>query len=154
MNTIDWDKVDNTIDKLSFKGETITGKCVNVYDGDTVKIVFPINNKLYKWNCRLSGVDTPELRTKNLKEKKLGYKVRDELRTKILNKMVLIKCDNFDKYGRLLVDIYLKEPIQFGGSNENKNSNMSINSWLVENKYAFKYDGGTKQSWGDYLNKV
>jgi len=154
MNTIDWDKVDNTIDKLSFKGETITGKCVNVYDGDTVKIVFPINNKLYKWNCRLSGIDTPELRTKNLKEKKLGYKVRDELRTKILNKMVLIKCDNFDKYGRLLVDIYLKEQSQTGGSNENKNSNMSINSWLIENKFAFKYDGGIKQSWGDYLNTI
>ena len=44
-------------------------KVVSVYDGDTIKVVFPIigsgSMKLYKWNCRINGVDTPELRTKN-----------------------------------------------------------------------------------------
>jgi endonuclease YncB( thermonuclease family) len=61
--------------------------------------------------------------------------------------MVSIKCDNFDKYGRLLVYIYLTEPDQSGGSYKKKNSNVSINSWLIENNYAFKYNGGTKQRW-------
>ena len=26
-----------------------------------------------------------------------------------------------------------------------------ISKWLIENKYAFSYDGGTKQSWAKYL---
>ena len=47
--------------------------------------------------------------------------------------MVIIECGDFDKYGRLLVDIRDTE------------SGELISEWLIKNKYAFKYDGGTKQ---------
>ena len=93
--------------------------------------------KFYRFNCRIEGVDTPELRTRNKKEKAMGIKVRDELRKKILDKMVQVKCGEFDKYGRLLVDIII--------------DNTSITKWLIENKFAFSYDGGTKKSWAEYL---
>ena len=110
-NFINWNNVDDSIPMLSFKGQRIYCKVVSVYDGDTIKVVFPIigsgSMKLYKWNCRINGVDTPELRTRNNLEKKLGYKVRDKLREKILGKVVYIVCDTFDKYGRLLVNIYI-----------------------------------------------
>ena len=142
---INWDLVDNKIKTFSLEGEIKKGKCVNVYDGDTIKVVFPIHDKLYRWNCRLSGVDTPELRTKNKEEKKMGYKVRDKLREKILNKMIYVKCGEFDKYGRLLAEIYLENEYQVGGSS--METNTSINKWLINNKYAFKYDGGKKKGW-------
>ena len=67
---------------FSFKDQTIEAKVVSVYDGDTIKVVFPLSNVYYKWNCRLTGVDTPEIRTRCKKEKAYGYKVRDELRKK------------------------------------------------------------------------
>ena len=123
----------------------VKAKVISVYDGDTVKCVFPIkgSDKLYKWNCRLSGVDTPELRTRNKKEKELGYKVRDNLREKILNKVVTLKCGKFDKYGRLLIEI----------TNYCEDDKCTINEWLVNNNYAFKYDGGKKTSWKEYLDK-
>ena len=142
---INWDLVDNKIKTFSLEGEIKKGKCVNVYDGDTIKVVFPIHDKLYRWNCRLSGVDTPEIRTKNKEEKKMGYKVRDKLREKILNKMIYVKCGEFDKYGRLLAEIYLENEYQVGGSS--METNTSINKWLINNKYAFKYDGGKKKGW-------
>lgn len=142
---INWDLVDNKIKSFSLEGEIKKGKCVNVYDGDTIKVVFPIHDKLYRWNCRLSGVDTPEIRTKNKEEKKMGYKVRDKLRDKILNKMIYVKCGEFDKYGRLLAEIYLENEFQVGGSSIE--TNTSINKWLINNKYAFKYDGGKKKGW-------
>ena len=110
-----------------------------MYDGDTVKVVFPLQEKLYKWNCRIAGIDTPELRTRNKIEKAHGYMVRDKLREKILNKLVTIKCYDFDKYGRLLISIYCD------------NEKLSVNQWLIDNDYAFKYDGGTKKDWGEYL---
>lgn len=135
---IDWSKVDNNIGLFSLEGQEHLAKVVDVYDGDTIKCVFPIHNKLYRWNCRLSGVDTPEIRTRCTIEKKHGYKVRDRLRDKILNKMVYIQCNEFDKYGRLLVNILYDDCI--------------INDWLIQNDYAFQYDGGTKQSWSDYLS--
>ena len=137
-NHIDWDSFNDKTLPFSLKGEVKEGKVVKVYDGDTVHIVFPIfNNMYFRWNCRINRVDTPELRTKNKLEKQMGYKVRDKLREKILNKIVTVKCDHFDKYGRLLAEI------EFEGEN--------ISDWLIENEYAFKYDGGTKKLWGPYL---
>ena len=110
MTTIDWSNVNKKTKVFSFEGRKCIGKVVDVYDGDTVKIVFPLSEKepdrLYKWNCRLINVDTPEIRTKNLKEKEFGKLVRNKLREKILEKLVYINCMDFDKYGRLLVEIF------------------------------------------------
>tara|TARA_B100001287_G_C22459473_1_gene424352 strand:+ start:271 stop:696 length:426 start_codon:yes stop_codon:yes gene_type:complete len=134
---VNWDEVTDKTKIFTFEGRKCKGKVVSVYDGDTVKIVFPLTenepDRLFKWNCRLINVDTPELRTKNLKEKEFGKKVRDYLREKILNKLVEIDCKDFDKYGRLLVEIYLEEE--------------SINKWLITSGYAKQYDGGKKTQW-------
>ena len=139
---IDISHMDNYNDDtplFSLSNYNVKGKVVSVYDGDTVKIVFPLHDIYYKWNCRLTGIDTPELRTKNEKEKKYGYIVRDKLREKILNKIVNVQCGEFDKYGRLLTTIICIE------------DECNVNDWLIDNKYALKYDGGTKSSWEDVL---
>ena len=86
---IDWQTITDDTKLFSFENEQIQAKVVSVYDGDTVKCVFPSNGKMYKWNCRLTGVDTPELRTLCKVEKKFGYEVRDYLREKILNPATL-----------------------------------------------------------------
>ena len=140
MSSIDWSNANNKTKMFSFEGRECLGKVVDVYDGDTVKIVFPLSEKeperLYRWNCRLINVDTPEIRTKNLKEKAYAKLVRDKLREKILNKLVYVKCLDFDKYGRLLVEIF-----------DNEKCEECINNWLILNEYAKKYDGGTKSKW-------
>ena len=89
--------------------------------------------KSFKWNCRISHVDTPELRTKNLEEKKKGYEVRDKLSELILNKTVNLTCGSFDKYGRLLVEITIPE------------TQVRVHEWLIQNGYANPYEGGTKK---------
>ena len=137
---IDWNSVDNKISLFSLEGQEHRAKVVDVYDGDTIKCVFPIHNTLYRWNCRLSGVDTPELRTRCKIEKAHGYKVRDYLREKILNKMVYVRCGDFDKYGRLLIQILCE------------GEDCLVNDWFIQSDYAFAYDGGTKQSWSEYLS--
>ena len=139
---IDWDKIDNSVKEFGFDGETKEAKVVDVYDGDTCKVVFPVLRKLYKFNCRIQGVDTPEIRTRDKTEKEYGLKVRDQLREKILNKVVDIHCGEFDKYGRLLIDIQCK------------NENINISKWLIDNNYAFAYDGGTKKKWAPYLEAI
>ena len=138
---MDWSNV-NDAPKFSdcVKGKSVEAKIVSVYDGDTVKAIFPLNGVLYKWNCRLTGVDTPELRTRHALEKKHGYMVRDELRKKILNKVVILECDDLDKYGRLLVKIVCED------------GKCNVDEWLIDSGYAFYYDGGTKTSWKEYLD--
>jgi micrococcal nuclease len=133
----DWTTVDKSVKSFTFEGRKCEGKVVSVYDGDTVKIVIPLTDKepdrLYRWNCRLINIDTPELRTKNKKEKEFGKQVRDFLKEKILDKVVTVSCLDFDKYGRLLVELFINDE--------------SINNWLIDKGYAKKYDGGKKSPW-------
>ena len=119
--------------EFTFEGQSHLAKVVSVYDGDTITASFPFGGEMYMWKCRLSGVDTPELRTSNAKEKEFGYTVRDKLREKILGQMVTLECGEFDKYGRLLVKVLHLE--------------ADVNQWLIDEGYAFAYDGGTKQEW-------
>lgn len=126
---------------MTLEGQEFMAKIVYIYDGDTMHVVFKVFGEYYRWNCRIMGVDTPELRTKNEQEKVHGYKVRDELRQHFGDKIVKIKCSEFDKYGRLLIDIYVPSDVP------NPKNNLMLSNWLIDNKYAYAYDGGTKQSW-------
>ena len=124
-------------DKFSLKGYKTYAKCVSVYDGDTIHVVFkmPNHNECYKWVIRVNGVDTPELRTRNKYEKQLGYKARDFLSSLILDKIIILECLDFDKYGRLLGEIY------------NEGNEKSISIQMIEQGHAKAYDGGTKTKW-------
>lgn len=126
---------------MSLNNQEFTAKIVYIYDGDTMHVVFKAFGDYYRWNCRVQGVDTPELRTKNEAEKAMGYKVRDVLRSLLQDQIVRIKCFEFDKYGRLLIDVYLLDDMP-------NSTNVSfLSEWLIQEKYAYSYDGGTKQSW-------
>lgn len=131
LNIYDLNKADNNIPLFSLDGTQFKAKVVNVYDGDTIKVVIIFNNKLTRFNIRMSGYDSPELRTKDEEEKKAGIIARDVLKNKILNKIVDIHCGKFDKYGRLLGYIYYNK--------------KNINDWMISNKYGYVYNGGTKQ---------
>ena len=126
---------------MTLKGNEYIAKVVYIYDGDTMHVVFKEFDQYYRWNCRIIGVDTPELRTKNETEKKAGYAIRDKLREMLMDKIVRVKCDAFDKYGRLLLDVYI--PHELTGTNKEQ----LLSEWLISNHYAYAYGGGTKQSW-------
>lgn len=118
------------------------GQVIKVYDGDTItiasKMPYP-ESPLYRFSVRLNGIDTPEIKGKNEDEKEIAKKARNELTTLIMNKEVTLKNVQSEKYGRILAEVYLGD--------------ICLNDWLVEKKFAVKYDGGTKQipeSWKTY----
>jgi endonuclease YncB( thermonuclease family) len=144
--------------EFSLCGLTLQGKVVECYDADTCKIVLPILNTFYKFTCRLNGIDTPEmkpLKTKVNRESEIIWakKARAELLRLITDhvldnldikkeeiiellknnkKLITVKCLEFDKYGRLLVELY------------NTNDTISFGNILIEKGLAVSYDGGTK----------
>ena len=125
------------VDFFTFDGYTTDAKVVYIYDGDSVHVVFfhPDTNKLIKVKTRLYGIDTPELRVKEQKEKALKAK---QYLIELLEKdnyMVTIECKQFDKYGRLLIILYSS---QF---------NKSLNEILVDEGHAYRYFGDTKKMW-------
>ena len=128
----DLSTMDNKVKSFTLDGMIFQAKVVDVHDGDTIKAVFKVFDKYYKWNCRIAHVDTPELRTDNAEEKERAIFVRDKVRELILNKIVTLHCLTFDKYGRLLAEIVVP------GTNER------LHEWLISNKYANPYEGKTK----------
>jgi endonuclease YncB( thermonuclease family) len=124
--------------KFTLEGYHTSAKCVKCYDADTVHLVFgaPGTNNLYKWNCRLLGIDSAEIRSKDPEEKAYAIKARDYLRELILDKIVDVTCQEFDKYGRVLVTI--------------THDGINLNEDLVTKKMAYRYDGGTKKSFKDW----
>ena len=119
------------INTFSFNGVEKFGRVVKVYDGDTCTLLFRWKKQNIKISCRLYGIDTPELRTKNKSEKKLAIEARDFLKILILEKIVFIEFFKNEKYGRPLVILYLKD-------------GKSVNSLMIEKGYAKKYFGGKK----------
>lgn len=121
---------------FSLKGMKTMAKIVKVYDGDTVHAVFELFGKWHRWVCRIAHVDTPELRTKDDAEKKRGYEVKSKVSELLLDKIFMIECCEFDKYGRLLIELTLS-------------SGEKLHNWLISNQYAKKYEGGTKEKWDE-----
>ena len=133
------EKFTSKTSKFSLNGYKTFAKCVHAYDGDTINVVFkmPNSNDCYKWVIRINGIDTPEIKTKNTYEKQIALKARNFLRELILDKIIVIECLDFDKYGRLLGNIYIEE------------NEMSLSNIMIEKGYAKAYDGGTKSKWND-----
>ncbi len=123
------------------------GRVIKVYDGDTITIAAKLptttESPLYRFSVRLNGIDTPELKTKNEVEKRVALQARDALSSKILYRDVELRNVQTEKYGRLLAGIWLE--------------NECLNEWMVKQRFAVKYDGGTKvspENWEDYHNGI
>lgn len=120
------------LDKLKTKV-----RCIDVYDGDTITIIFSFHKHFYKTKCRLEGIDSAEKRTKNEREKVVALQAMEYLSKEILNKVFWITCGKWDKYGRLLITI--------GDSWE-----QSLNKKMVDKGYAYIYDGGKKREFDEW----
>ena len=91
---------------------------VKVVDGDTIDVIIDLGFDLYKKErVRVAGVDTPEKRTRDLEEKKLGIDatnwITEQLESAIDGEDDLVirtEIDGgFGKYGRLLGWLYIGE---------------------------------------------
>lgn len=111
-------------------------KVLKVYDGDTFWIVAFHDGKMFRFNTRLYGVDTPELKGES-KEKALEAK--KYVSEKILNKIVDIQVLTNtiyndkkikDKYGRLLSIIHI--------------DGINLANDLIDRGHGKPYFGGTK----------
>lgn len=110
----------------------------NVYDGDTVTcdIRLGFGILLTDKRLRLHGVDTPEIRNKNLEEKKRAYEARDFVRAKIaeIDNIIFIKTLKSGKFGRYITDIWLTEEEAEEGKWE-----TTLNNMLLENNLAVEF---------------
>ena len=118
--------------------------CVDrVIDGDTIDITINLGFDLsIKQRVRVAGVDTPEKRTRDHEiEKPLGIDATNWLTQKLdyaldNNQGLMIRTElgsgASGKYGRMLGWLYVGE------------ETVSLNEQMIEDGYAWAYDGGSK----------
>ena len=122
-----------------------------VLDGDTIDVLIDLGFDLYKKErVRVAGVDTPEKRTRDLEEKALGIDATNWLKDKLEGAIsgdddLVIRTElvgGVGKYGRLLGWLYIGD------------ATVSLNEQMIEEGYAWEYDGGTKQKNFDELREI
>ena len=119
-------------------------KVLKVVDGDTIDVDIDLGFSVsFTQRVRLAGIDTPESRTKDLKEKALGLECKDFVSKQIKAATTITikteKIDSSEKYGRILGWVYLDD------------ASKSLNELMIDNGYAWAYDGGTKKKDFDEL---
>jgi len=113
---------------------TYNAKVIKVYDADTMTLMIDVGFNIFiKERVRLRGIDTPELRTKDKKEKEHGYKARDFVRGLILEKDVKVRTYKKGKFGRYLAEVIV--------------NGRKLNTILIDKKYAKPYWGEKKTKW-------
>lgn len=117
---------------------------VSIYDGDTftfnLDLGFSVGKK--KLKCRLSGVNTPEIRSSRTikitdRERALAKQARDFVKETLegAEKLLLHSLTKPDKYGRCSVELWV--------------DGVSLATILLEkgSDYALPYDGGRRTNW-------
>ena len=122
-----------------------------VVDGDTIDVTIDLGFDLSKKErVRVAGIDTPEKRTRNLEEKALGLDatawIKEHLEGAINGDDDLIIRTELDggvgKYGRLLGWLYIGD------------ATVSLNEKMIDEGYAWAYDGGTKNKNFEELREI
>ena len=122
-----------------------------VVDGDTIDVTIDLGFDLFKKErVRVAGVDTPEKRTRDLEEKALGIDATNWIKDKLEGAItgdddLVIRTElvgGMGKYGRLLGWLYVGD------------SNVSLNEQMIDEGYAWSYDGGTKQKNFNELKEI
>ena len=110
----------------------------SVVDGDTIDCDIDLGFDIsINQRIRLAGIDTPESRTKDINEKKLGLESKDFLKKKLSEcKGNLVikteKIDSTEKYGRILGWLYEDD------------KEISFNKIMIDEGYAWSYLGEKK----------
>lgn len=130
--------VDKDITKWTLDGVKTKGVLLNIYDGDTFTLLLPVCCKEYAFSCRLNGIDTPEIRTKNRLEKKQAKLVKEYVKNILETTPFEVHCGDFDKYGRILCEIIFDD-------------GTSLSSHLIEKGFAYKYTGGKKKLFDEWF---
>ena len=121
---------------------TYKAKLDRVIDGDTIDVHIDLGfNISTKKRVRFVGINTPESRTRDLKEKALGLAAKDRVKA-ILNEnpSFTLESTEIGKYGRVLGNIYI---VMLDGTESL--TQIFLNDQLIKEEHAVKYYGGKRK---------
>ena len=112
---------------------TYEAKVLKVVDGDTIDALIDLGFDMHKSiRVRLVGINSPESRTRDLEEKKLGLAAKARLKEilKSNKNKIILESQGVGKYGRCLGVIRIND--------------TNVNQQLVQEGHAVEYFGGKR----------
>jgi micrococcal nuclease len=116
-------------------------KVNRVVDGDTIDVTVDLGFDIHhSARVRMMGIDTPESRTRNKEEKKLGLASKARLKEMLSGKKIKIETskEGKGKFGRILADVIAVDK---------EGNEINCNQQLIEEGHARPYFGGSKVPW-------
>ena len=111
-------------------------KLISIHDGDTFKVNLPCKEKLLCKNIsvRVKGIDTPEIKTKNIREKEKALSAKLFTEQFLCSGEIILKNCTRDKYFRLVCDVVIKK----------EKEEINLAEKLLSSGLAVQYNGKTK----------
>ena len=116
---------------------------VKIIDGDTFDCILDLGfDVLLEARVRMMGIDTPESRTRDLEEKKFGFLAKEWLTDHLSDSIIIttVVDNEKGKFGRILGTVWAE--------------GININEQMIDEGYAWEYDGGTKKKDFEELREI
>jgi len=116
-----------------------------VVDGDTIDVTIDLGFKTWKKvRVRMEGINTPESRTRDLEEKKLGLAAKARLQEilKHNNNKCVLKVSGVGKFGRALSTVFVESLSPLNG--DDGITLIDVNKQLITEGHAVEYNGGKR----------
>ena len=116
-------------------------KLIKVVDGDTIDVTIDLGFDIStKKRVRFSGINAPESRTRDLKEKAKGLAAKARVKQILKeNESFELHSEELGKYGRVLGKIYIKKL-----DGKDCFTQKCLNDVLINEKHAIPYFGGKR----------
>lgn len=146
---------DNKTPIWSLEGRNLWARLVDMYDADTLTIILPLQSGYFRFSSRVFGIDTSEMKSKLSENKATANRARNRMLQlcnvpsidlnkaytrkevqSLLSKdvyLVWVRCRDWDKYGRLMIQVYASEK-----------DTKELGSILIDENLAYPYYGETK----------
>ena len=117
-------------------------RLLRVVDGDTIDVHIDLGFDVsIKQRVRFAGINAPESRTRDLKEKALGLAAKDRVKAILAeNPSFTLESTELGKYGRVLGRIHIT--ILDGSESLTQ---ICLNDQLIKEGHAVQYFGGKRK---------
>lgn len=125
-------------------------KLVSVYDGDTVVVDIDLGFDVWLRNqhVRIEGIDTPEIKSKDVEEKALAFEARNLLFVLLSTapeiRLICSKYSSTEKYGRILGDLFVPPKEPKGAGFPIQITWISMKDELLAYRRGKPYEGGPR----------
>ena len=110
---------------------TYKGELVRIIDGDTIEAFIDLG--FDTWTKRfidVYGIDAPEIRTKDEREKEFGVHAKEELE-RLMTKTFYIQSKDYDSFGRSEAELYNEYGLNIG-------KELYKKGFIKKDKFAIK----------------